>query len=363
MYQLRRRGVLRRLPAAFVQELEAKADQVKQSMPYRRRIADNARHQANRAAARPAANASQRARGAPPRCSEADEIISAIHEATGYQVSANAERLNLPRFKDRDPAFGHVFEYMATVDEYMATLLASQAVCKQWQMLGEYAILRNGALKDICENVRVTEGDKERMTDCYQAVMKQNRKICACASCGMRDLQSLATKRFVLEDLPEKHWLRYTSDARQALDDLVNSPLLEDGKLKLMDKDGASHLVDLRHIKSYFKSDAERVLPTEQTATLGGVTDDDARRYFHVHPELVVERERNDERVHDVLLCDGCAKAAKDGIKKENRAAPKGSIAKGVDYGFLERLCGLEQSSERCEVRLFMLPPPAPVNV
>ena len=55
----------------------------------------------------------------------------------------------------------------------------------------------------------------------------------------MRDLQSLATMRQVLEDLPEKHWLRYTSHDLQSLDELVSSPLLEDGKLQLMDKDGA----------------------------------------------------------------------------------------------------------------------------
>ena len=58
------------------------------------------RSRANRAAARLAANASQRTRGAPPRCSKVDEIISAIHEATGYQVSANAERLNPPLTRD-----------------------------------------------------------------------------------------------------------------------------------------------------------------------------------------------------------------------------------------------------------------------
>ena len=357
---LGRRPKENRPPLAILQQISARVQELKKGVPVRRRKAEADRSRANRAnKAAGAATANQSRVGAAPRCSDVDEIILAIHEESGYQVSANAERLNLPELKYRegDP-----------------------------KLTAEYDALCSAALEDIRDHVYVTTnqtpeerapegtiphqlhrrdcevGDKERMTDSYQAVMKQDRAICACASCGVREIRSelVAKTEFTLEDLPETHWLRFTSDDRRALEELISSSLLEDGKLRLMHADGAPHLVDLRNIKSYFKSNAKRVFAAKPNSTCSEVTDGDAaRRYFHVHPELVSERrfqcEEGEVIKHCVLLCNFCAKAAKDGLTKNDRVAPKSSIAKGVDYGFLERLCGLQQTAERREVHCLSL--------
>ena len=73
-------------------------------------------------------------------------------------------------------------------------------------------------------------------------------------------------------------------------------------------------------------------------STLGNLTDDDARRYFHVHPELVAEHKRpaeggGEECEHHVLLCDvvsvvDVADIGHGGVDRKVR-----------DYGCADREC------------------------
>ena len=91
---------------------------------------------------------------------------------------------------------------------------------------------------------------KHRPATAFQEETRHDVELCACAACGAREPMNAASKEEIcLEELPEDHWLRFKQDALDQLNALPpNHAVLE--------KNGGVRHVDLRQIKSHFRSRA-----------------------------------------------------------------------------------------------------------
>ena len=168
------------------------------------------------------------------------------------------------------------------------------------------------------EAVAVSDETKEKCLADWEQRLGHSKALCACASCGMRDL-NLKYYRLTLSSLPTLFELRPEQQAeREALD-----------HIELVHQDGSQGCrMDLRRIVSCYNHEGT---------------------WYHLHPELV-DPPTDAQMEPTALFCQFCHdQAILDDVRAE---APKLSIANGLDLGWMARLSELEPLSELEQVLL-----------
>lgn len=168
----------------------------------------------------------------------------------------------------------------------------------------------------IEEHMTVSDADKQRLIEEWTQRRMPHGKSCpACAGCGLRDpdlhydriaVADLQTVLFQLtdEDISRREQLGWVTLLSPSVD--ADAAPSDTGTVR----------VDLRTVMSCWR---------RPEGEGGG--------WYHLHPELVDTAQNGGS---SAMMCDNCVKANTTGCKYQY------SIAAGVDYGWLQRVHGLE---------------------
>ena len=179
---------------------------------------------------------------------------------------------------------------------------------------------KDAFLKKLVEEIlkqKITDAEFQNIVESYiKHQMHGKAELLACASCGLRERQvgDQQYQEYKLCELPRV--FQYSKQQQDALKyDMAQGPV----EIPI-NNSGESKKVNPWEIRSYYQANKNGT-------------------FYHVHPELVVEHENDEDEDHEkVLLCPECSKVAR---KKDATKPPKLSIASGLDFGNFHRI-GLE---------------------